>query len=105
MQTFHSFDVNIDSMETAKRIKSLRLAHHLSISDLQEIFSFESDRGIRYWEAGKRIPTIDNLVVLATLYNVNLEDVLAFSVNEEAGRLPVFIRAFAKMFKYVTITS
>ncbi|MDD3222374.1 MAG: XRE family transcriptional regulator [Clostridia bacterium] len=91
MQNFHSFDVTIDSKETARRIKQLRLQHHLSISDVQEIFSFESERGIRYWESGKRIPTIDNLVVLATLYNVQIEDVLAFSVNGEAGRLPAYL--------------
>lgn len=42
------------------------------------------------WERGKRIPVVDNLVVLATLYNEKTEDVLAYSTTGEAGRLPVY---------------
>lgn len=66
----------INMIETGKNITQLRKKAGLSVRELQEIFGFATPQAIYKWQQGVTLPAIDNLVVLATLFNVKVDDIL-----------------------------
>lgn len=66
----------IDMVMTGKNIKNLRKQSGITITALQQVFGFSSPQAIFKWQRGDNLPTIDNLVVLAALFNVPVDDIL-----------------------------
>ena len=75
--------------ETGKNIKDLRLAAGYTVKDLQKYFSLENPQAIYKWERGQSIPCPDNLVALADLYSVRVDDILVRDrgVDQSSGRI------------------
>lgn len=67
----------INMVKTGQNIAALREASGLSVKDLQNIFGFATPQAIYKWQHGTAMPTIDNLVVLAAVFQVQMEDILA----------------------------
>lgn len=61
---------------TGINITNLRKSAGLSVHDLQMIFGFNSPQAIYKWQNGTALPTVDNLIVLAALLNVRIDDIL-----------------------------
>ena len=57
----------IDMALTGANIVKLRTAAGLSVHDLQAIYK---------WQNGTALPTVDNLVVLASVLKVRIDDLL-----------------------------
>lgn len=66
----------INMVATGQNIVRLRELNGLSVKDLQSIFGFTTPQAIYKWQRGTALPTIDNLVVLATVFHVQLEEIL-----------------------------
>ena len=66
----------VDLKATGEKIKSLRTKCGYSVYDIQTIFGFEYPQAVYAWEKGKSIPTIDNLLVLAHLFDVTVEEIV-----------------------------
>lgn len=66
----------IDLMRTGANIVRLRKAAGLSVHDLQMVFGFNSPQAIYKWQNGAALPTVDNLIVLAALLHVRIDDIL-----------------------------
>ena len=66
----------IDLVLTGRRITDLRKQAGLSVHDLQHIFGFNSPQAIYKWQSGTALPTIDNLIILAALLKVRVDDIL-----------------------------
>ncbi len=66
----------INMIKTGERITQLRKNAGLSVRELQEIFGFATPQAIYKWQQGVTLPAIDNLVVLATLFGVKVDDIL-----------------------------
>ena len=66
----------IDMVRTGQNIARLRKQAGLSVKDLQDIFGFATPQAIYKWQQGAALPTIDNLVVLAAVLKVRLDDIL-----------------------------
>lgn len=73
----------IDVVATSKKLKSMRVQHKLSVAQLQEEFAMENPQSIYNWENpdNKTLPCIDNLVILAKLYKIRIDDLLV--IQEE----------------------
>ncbi|MDO4942721.1 MAG: helix-turn-helix transcriptional regulator [Lachnospiraceae bacterium] len=71
----------IDMVATGKNIEMLRKAAGISVRDLQDVFGFGTPQAIYKWQHGAAMPTIDNLVVLAAVLQVKIDDILI--VDEE----------------------
>ena len=71
----------IDMVKTGQNIMDLRQQNGLSVKDLQDIFGFATPQAIYKWQHGTAMPTIDNLVVLATLFQVHMDDILVVNMN------------------------
>ncbi len=66
----------VDLALTGANIINLRKSAELSVHDLQMVFGFNSPQAIYKWQNGATLPTIDNLVVLAALFGVRIDDIL-----------------------------
>lgn len=74
----------IDMAKTGQNIVILRKKAGLSVKDLQEVFGFGTPQAIYKWQKGLALPTIDNLVVLAALLNVKVDDILVVDTQTQA---------------------
>ncbi len=68
--------LTIDMIRTGQNIARLRKQAGLSVRDLQDIFGFATPQAIYKWQQGVALPTIDNLVVLAAVLQVRMDDIL-----------------------------
>ena len=66
----------IDLALTGANIVKLRKAAGLTVRDLQAVFGFSTPQAIYKWQNGTTLPTVDNLIVLALLLNVKIDDIL-----------------------------
>ena len=66
----------IDPVKTGANIQRLRKAAGLSVQELQTAFGFHSPQAIYKWQRGQALPTVDNLVLLAALLQVRVDDIL-----------------------------
>lgn len=76
----------VDMVETGKNITRLRKQSGLSVKDLQSIFGFGTPQAIYKWQRGLAMPTIDNLIVLATVFGVTLDNIIAID-SEDVGQI------------------
>lgn len=67
----------INLVRTGENIVRLRQQNGLSVKDLQDIFGFATPQAIYKWQHGAALPTVDNLIVLAAVFHVHMEDILA----------------------------
>ena len=66
----------IDLRATGQNILRLRKAAGLSVRDLQMILGFTNPQAIYKWQNGDSLPAIDNLVILAAVFGVTVDDIL-----------------------------
>ena len=76
----------IDMVRTGQNIGRLRKQVGLSVRDLQDVFGFATPQAIYKWQQGAALPTIDNLVVLAAVLQVRLDDIL---VTDKAAQIQI----------------
>ena len=66
----------VDTVATGQNIDRLRNAAGLSVKDMQMIFGFATPQAIYKWIHGTSMPTIDNLVILAAMLGVTLDEIV-----------------------------
>ena len=71
----------IDMVATGQNIAHLRKVNGLSVKDLQEVFGFTTPQAIYKWQHGAALPTLDNLLVLAAVFQVHMEDILVVNTG------------------------
>ena len=72
----------IDMVKTGQHIMELRVQAGLSVWELQEIFGFSTPQALYKWQHGTALPTIDNLVVLAAVLGVKVDDILVTTESQ-----------------------
>ena len=66
----------VNTAATGKNIDRLRIAAGLTVKDVQAIFGFATPQAIYKWIHGTTLPTIDNLVILAAVLDVTLDEIV-----------------------------
>ena len=74
----------IDMAATGMNIARLRMAAGLTVRELQAVFGFSTPQAIYKWQRGDALPTLDNMVVLAAVLGVTMEEILVVT-----DRLPL----------------
>ena len=72
----------INLPKTGAKIDLLRKKANLSVKDIQKIFGFSTPQAIYKWIHGRSLPTVDNLIILAEIFNVTIEDILSIDYRE-----------------------
>jgi transcriptional regulator with XRE-family HTH domain len=73
----------IDIIRTGQNIVRLREQKGMSVKELQDIFGFATPQAIYKWQHGTALPTVDNLIVLAVVFQVHMDDILVVNVNAQ----------------------
>ena len=68
----------IDMVRTGNNIARLRKESGLSVRDLQRMLGFTTPQAIYKWQQGRALPTLDNLVTLAAVFGVKIDDILVY---------------------------
>ena len=73
---------SIDMEATGRNITRLRQQAGLTVRDLQEIFGFTTPPAIYKWQHGTAMPAIDNLIVLAAVLHVSIDEIVIVETRE-----------------------
>ena len=76
----------IDTVGTGRNIALLRKKAGLSVADLQDVFGFATPQAIYKWQRGVALPTIDNLVVLAKILGVTMDEIIVVGLPGESRK-------------------
>ena len=68
----------IDMTATGRNIGRLRRNAGMTVRELQAVFGFSTPQAIYKWQRGDAMPTLDNIVVLAAVFGVTVEEILVF---------------------------
>ncbi len=74
----------IDMAATGKNIAKMRQNAGLTVKDLQIFFGFATPQAIYKWQHGTAMPTIDNLVALAMIFGVTMDDIIVVDTDVRA---------------------
>lgn len=72
----------INVAATAAKIKECRIRAGYSVREIQNIINFSSPEAIYAWEKGKYIPSIDNMIIIASVYGVTIDEIIVRDVIE-----------------------
>ena len=74
----------IDMAATGRNIAGMRQQAGLTVKDLQDFFGFTTPQAIYKWQHGTAMPTIDNLVALAMIFGVTMDDIIVVDTDTVA---------------------
>jgi transcriptional regulator with XRE-family HTH domain len=66
----------IDLRATGQNIKRIREASGISVREIQKVLGFTNPQAVYKWQNGECLPTIDNLVILAAVLGVTVDEIL-----------------------------
>lgn len=66
----------VNIAETGKKLKRMRKARGLSTYQVRDMLNLTSRGAIYKWERGECLPRVDNLLILADIYGVSMEEML-----------------------------
>ena len=69
---------------TGRNIAAMRENAGLTVKDLQIFFGFATPQAIYKWQHGTAMPTIDNLVALAMIFGVKIDDIIVVDTDARA---------------------
>ena len=71
----------VNMVATGRNIMRLREAAGLTVKDLAEVFGFATPQAVYKWQHGTAMPTIDNLVVLAAVFGVTMDEIVVIDAD------------------------
>ena len=66
----------VNTVATGRNIDMLRTRAGMSVRDMQMVFGFATPQAIYKWIHGTAMPTIDNLVILAAMLGVTMDEIV-----------------------------
>lgn len=74
----------IDVEATGRNILHLRKAKGLTVREMQSYFGFEEPAAIYRWQRGENLPSLDNMVALAKLFDVPMEEIIVLKAPKNS---------------------
>lgn len=66
----------IDMQATGRNIKKMIVDKGINMKQMQDAFGFQTPQAIYKWYRGAAMPTIDNLVILASLLQTTIDSIV-----------------------------
>lgn len=83
--TISSFSIpTIDVPATSQKLKNLREKNNITVAQIQQLLGMENPQSIYTWEnpEKKYLPRLDNLITLAKIYKVTLDEIIIIKEEE-----------------------
>jgi hypothetical protein len=68
--------MTIDMVATGANIKRIMKDNHVKVVEMQRIMGFNTPQAIYKWFRGDAMPTIDNMVIMASVCGVKIDDII-----------------------------
>ena len=72
----------INTVATGQNINRMRIEAGMTVRNMQYGFGFTTPQAIYKWIHGTAMPTIDNMVILAAMFGVTVDDIIAVDTIE-----------------------
>ena len=87
MQTDNTSNFSVPTIDvpaTSQNLRNLREKNNISVAQIQKLLGMENPQSIYTWEnpEKKYLPRIDNLITLAKLYKVTLDEIIIIKEEE-----------------------
>ena len=66
----------INTVATGENIIRMRMEAGFTVKDMQAVFGFATPQAIYKWIHGTAMPSIDNLVILAAVLGVTIDEII-----------------------------
>ena len=73
----------INTVATGQNINRIRMEAGFTVKDLQAVFGFATPQAIYKWIHGTSMPTIDNLIILAAMLDVTMDDIVVVDTIDQ----------------------
>ena len=70
----------IDMVATGANIKRIMKDKKVKVVDMQSIMGFNTPQAIYKWFRGDAMPTIDNMVLMASVLGIRIDDIIITTV-------------------------
>lgn len=72
----------INTTATGENINRMRIDAGMTVRDMQRVFGFTTPQAIYKWIHGTAMPTIDNMVILAAMFGVTVDEIIVVDMIE-----------------------
>ena len=72
----------INTTATGENINRMRIDAGMTVRDMQNVFGFTTPPAIYKWMHGTAMPTIDNMVILAAMFGVTVDEIIVVDMIE-----------------------
>lgn len=86
MNNVNISDFSINMKATGENIVQLMNKAGITVRMLQRFFNFENPNAIYKWRHGVSLPTVDNLVALAFILHVRMDDIVVLERRSSQER-------------------
>ena len=69
-------NLSIDMAATGANLRKIRRERALSAVKVSELVGLTSPQAVYRWERGETLPTMDNLVILASVYHMTVDEII-----------------------------
>lgn len=66
----------IDMVATGANIKKIMKDKKMKVVDMQNIMGFNTPQAIYKWFRGDAMPSIDNMVIMASVLGIRIDDII-----------------------------
>ena len=72
----------INTVATGENINRMRIEAGMTVREMQNVFGFTTPQAIYKWIHGTEMPTIDNMVILAAMFGVTVDEIIVVDMIE-----------------------
>ena len=72
----------INTVATGENINRMRIEAGMTVKEMQNVFGFTTPQAIYKWIHGTAMPTIDNMVILAAMFGVTVDEIIVVDMIE-----------------------
>ena len=72
----------INTVATGQNINRMRIEAGMTVRNMQDVFGFTTPQAIYKWIHGTAMPTIDNMVILAAMFGVTVDEIIVVDMIE-----------------------
>ena len=72
----------INTTATGENINRMRIEAGMTVRNMQDVFGFTTPQAIYKWIHGTAMPTIDNMVILAAMFGVTVDEIIVVDMIE-----------------------
>ena len=68
--------VTVNMTATGANIKNMMKARNIKVKDVQAVCGFGTPQAIFKWMRGDCMPTIDNMIIIADMFDCKVDDIV-----------------------------